>query len=61
MFIWATRNIKIDVKVLVVVVFWGLSLLYHIFQNNLTERKDLLFKFLSMGLIWRNVMTKSWS
>ena len=61
MFIWATRNIKIDVKVLVVVVFWGLSLLYHIFQNNLTERKDLLFKFLSMGLIWPNVMTKSWS
>lgn len=50
MFIWATRNIKIDVKVLIVVVFWGLSLLYHIFQKDLTERKDHLFKFLSMRL-----------
>ena len=50
MFIWATRNIKIDVKVLIVVVFWGLSLLYHIFQKDLTERKDNLFKFLSMRL-----------
>ena len=61
MFIWATRNIKIDVKVLIVVVFWGLSLLYHIFQKDLTERKDNLFKFLSMRLTWPNVMTKSWS
>ena len=44
---------------LIVVVFWGLSLLYPIFQKDLTETKDHPFKFLSMGLIRPNVMTKS--